>query len=102
MRDERFAGAQIKYDLWDVEINRYLGQFEDESEALDLVLTLVSHYGAAYADDLELGGVTAEGETAPSLSGAALITRAEQVLSRIQHESHAKAKSTAQKARLMA
>jgi hypothetical protein len=71
----------MKYDLWDVEINRYVGQFEEESEALELVRRQVSHYSAAYADDLELSAVTAEGEALEPLSGAALIARAEEVLS---------------------
>src|ERR671918_99793 len=76
----------MTFDLWDVETNKYLGQFPDESEALVLVRTLVSNFGAAYADDLELGGITAEGEVLESLSGAALIARADEVLSTRQND----------------
>lgn len=71
----------MEYSLWDVESNKYLGRYEDETEALVLVRTLVSHYGPEYADDLELGGKTADGEILDSLSGAALIARADTVLS---------------------
>jgi hypothetical protein len=76
----------MKFDLWDVETNKYLGHFDDESEALVLVRTLVSNFGPAYADDLEMGGITDEGESLESLSGAALIARADEVLSR--HVNH--------------
>ncbi len=84
MPHEKSEAAEIKFDLWDVEINRYLGQFKDEADALALVRTLVSHYGPAHADDVELGGITAEGEIIPSLSGAALLSRAERVLAQPQ------------------
>jgi hypothetical protein len=76
----------MKFDLWDVETNKYLGHYEDESDALALVRTLVSHFGPAYANDLELGGITDDGEILASLSGAALIARAEEVLSRRQND----------------
>jgi hypothetical protein len=76
----------MKFDLWDVETNKYLGHYEDEAEALVLVRTLVSNYGPAFADDLELGGITDEGETLESLSGAALIARADEVLSARQND----------------
>lgn len=89
-------GATMIYDLWDVEVNRYLGRFEDESEALVLVRTLVNHYGAAYADDLELGGISVEGEVLEPLSGPALIARADTVLAhKIDPQRRARQKVTA-------
>jgi len=71
----------MKFDLWDVQTNQYLGSYEDEAEALVLVRTLVSNFGAAYADDLELGGTMDDGDAFASRSGAALISRADEVLS---------------------
>lgn len=90
----------MMFDLWDVQINRYLGQYEDESEALALVLTLVKHYGPAYADDLELGGITAEGEVLESISGATLIARADEILSRRQTDPGKQELSLARKSRM--
>lgn len=76
----------MKFDLWDVETNKYLGHFDDESDALVLVRTLVTNLGSAYADDLELGGISDDGEALASLSGAALIARADEVLSTRQND----------------
>jgi len=72
----------VKFDLWVVQTNQYLGSDEDEAEALVLVRTLVSNFGPAYADDLELGGTMDDGEVLASRSGAALAARADEVLAR--------------------
>ncbi len=71
----------MAFDLWDVGTNQFLGHYEHEADALILVRTLVSNFGSAYADDLELGGSTVDGEALESFSGAALIARADDVLS---------------------
>jgi hypothetical protein len=70
----------VKYNLWDTESSSFLGHFEDESEVMTLVRTLISHYGDAYAHDLGLGRVTDDGEILEALSGASLIARADEVL----------------------
>ena len=70
----------LKYNLWDTEVGRYLGQFNDEKEALHLVRILVSHYGNEYADDLSLGCEAADGTFGEPLSGTDLLARAEAVL----------------------
>ena len=70
----------MKYNLWDIEVNRYLGHFEDEKEALTLVRMLLDHHGQEYAEDLGLGRVTDEGEILEPLSGAALVARVDEVL----------------------
>ena len=63
------------YDLWDVEIKKYLGRFETEAEALALVRGLLDANGDDYAADLELGAVEDEfGER--NLTGVALAQRA--------------------------
>ena len=51
----------LKYNLWDTEVGRYLGQFSDEKEALHLVRILVRHHGEEYAEDLSLGCVAEDG-----------------------------------------
>lgn len=71
----------MTYTLWDTETSNLFGQFEDESEVLALVRTLVNNYGARYADDLGLGRVTEDGAILEPLSGEALIARVEEVLS---------------------
>lgn len=69
----------MKYRLWDIDINRLFGTFDNEAEALGLVRTLVKSYGAAYADDLALGCEREDGTFAEPLTGAALVARAERV-----------------------
>lgn len=70
----------MRYNLWDVETNGYFGQYEDEDKALALVKTLVSRYGAGYADSLVLGSVGDDGKIGEPLSGAALMARANVVI----------------------
>jgi hypothetical protein len=70
----------VEYSLWDVQTNRYLGCFEDEKQALELVRKLVNHYGPSYAEILDLGVINGEGEPVEPLSGASLIARVEEVL----------------------
>jgi hypothetical protein len=65
----------MKYNLWGTEFGRYLGYFEDERKALELVRMLLDHHGDDYANDLGLGRVTDQGEILEPLMGAALIAR---------------------------
>jgi hypothetical protein len=74
----------MKYNLWDTETSHYLGQFEDETEALTLVRTLISRFGKSYAEVLSLGRVTDEGDVLEPLSGLALIARVDAVLADAQ------------------
>ena len=74
----------MEYSLWDVQTNSYLGRFHDEKDALLLVRALVNHYGPNYAEILDLGAITDEGEALEPLTGAALIRRTEEVLGRPQ------------------
>lgn len=75
----------MRYTPWDIETSNQFCQFEDERDVLALVRALVNHYGPRYADDLGLGRVTARGVILEPLSGEALISRVEAVLS--GHES---------------
>lgn len=61
----------MTYELWDVTINRLLGEYAREDVALQEVLALVEHFGEAHADNLVLMGVQDDG-----LSGPALVARA--------------------------
>jgi hypothetical protein len=70
----------LKYNLWDTEVGRYLGEFSDEKEALHLVRILVGHHGKEYAEDLSLGCVAEDGTYGEPLSGAELLARTEAVL----------------------
>lgn len=65
------------YRLWDIDINRLFGTFDDEAEALDLVRTLLSTYGEAYAEVLVLGCERGDGSFTQPLTGAALVERAQ-------------------------
>ena len=70
----------MKFSLWDVETNSYLGRFDDEREALALVRTLVDHYGPSYADRLDLGAITDDENPQDPISGAALLARVSEIL----------------------
>jgi hypothetical protein len=76
----------MKFNLWDIEVGRYLGQFDDEKEALSLVRMLLQHHGEAYAEELGLGRVSDEGEILESLSGTALVARIDAVFVRDEDE----------------
>jgi hypothetical protein len=64
-----------QFDLWDVELGKYLGRFERESDAIEFVRALLDRYGDAYADDLALGATDDE-DGSENLTGAALAERA--------------------------
>jgi hypothetical protein len=81
---------KLTYNLWDTEVTRNLGQFDDEREALHLVRILVRHHGVGYANDLSLGSVAEDGSFGEPLSGAALIARFEAVLGDCEYESEQK------------
>ena len=61
----------MTYDLWDVELRKYFGQFDSEIEALSVVRSLIDAYGDDYADDMELAGE----DDRPNLTGRALVER---------------------------
>lgn len=69
----------MKYRLWDTDINRLFGAFDNEAEALAMVRTLIESYGDAYADDLALGCERLDGSFTPPLIGTALIARTRRV-----------------------
>ena len=66
----------MRTHLWDTDINRLFGTSDTEAEALACVRALLESYGAAYADDLAMGGERSDGTFAVPLTGAALIERA--------------------------
>ncbi len=66
----------MKYRLWDTDINRLFGTFDNEDEALVLVRTLIGNYGESYAKDLALGWERQDGSFTAPLTGAALVERA--------------------------
>jgi hypothetical protein len=70
----------MEYSQWDIQANRYLGRFEDERQALELVRTLVNHYGPDYAEILDLGFASDTVDEVEPLSGAALLARVDEVL----------------------
>jgi hypothetical protein len=69
----------MKYRLWDIDINRLFGTFDNEDEALALAGTLISSYGDAYAADLALGCERSDGSFTSPLTGHELIARVQQV-----------------------
>ncbi len=64
------------YDLWDIETNNAVGRFGSETEALDVVRTLLEAFGDAYADELQLGGEDGFGRSLVPVGGAALVALA--------------------------
>jgi hypothetical protein len=82
MEDAARSGKQMTvktYRLWDTDVNRLFGTFDDEAAALELVRTLLNRYGEAYAEDLALGGEQRDGSFGPPLTGAALVARTKQL-----------------------
>lgn len=67
----------MRYRVWDTDINRLFGTYDNEGEALSLVSTLVSRYGEGYAEDLAVGCEREDGSFTAPLSGAALLKRAD-------------------------
>jgi hypothetical protein len=61
------------YHLWDTEVGKYLGRYQDEDEALATVRVLVSHYGRDYAESLALGREDDDGIALEPLSGDTLL-----------------------------
>ena len=70
-------GTSMHLELWDIGAGRGIARYRSEDEALALVRALLKRYGAAYADDLDLGIEDDEGNTVESITGAALVARAE-------------------------
>jgi hypothetical protein len=70
----------VKYNLWDIEVARYLGHFEDEREALARVRLLLDQHGDEYAAELALGRVTDEGQILDPLTGTLLLARVNELL----------------------
>jgi len=66
----------MRYHLWDTDINKLLGVFAAEEEALALVRALVSRSGEAVAQDLSLGHDGEDGARPEPISGTALLARA--------------------------
>lgn len=69
----------MHYRVWDTDINHLFGTYDSEEDALALVRTLVSQYGKEYAADLAVGGESETGAFTQPLTGAALLSRAEDV-----------------------
>lgn len=67
----------MRYRVWDTDIGRLFGSFDNPEEALALVGTLVGTYGIDYAEDLALGCEFDDGSFTEPLSGAALVACAE-------------------------
>lgn len=65
----------MRYRVWDTDINRLFGTYDNEAEALSWVRTLLSRYGDGYADDLAVGCEREDGSFTEPLSGAALRQR---------------------------
>jgi hypothetical protein len=62
----------MTYELWDVSINRLLGEFAQEVEALQEALVLIDHFGEGHAANLLVIG----DETEDGVTGIALVARA--------------------------
>ncbi len=65
----------MQYTVLDIGINKLLGTFSTESEALALARALVDANGVDYTDDLSIGWMDDAGRYGEPLSGAALLAR---------------------------
>jgi hypothetical protein len=69
----------MTYRVFDININKLFGVFPTEAEDMRLVSVLLRD-DEGYADDLAVSCEADDGTFAPALSGAALIARAEAVM----------------------
>ena len=67
--------TDLRYRLWDIDINRLYGTFATEAEALEFARVLIHKHGDAYADHLALGREHEDGSITVPLASAALISR---------------------------
>ena len=65
----------MHYDLWDIAVAKYLGRFDTEAEALQMVRALLATNGDAYTEDLVLSS-TEDRRGAHNLTGEALLQQA--------------------------
>lgn len=75
----------MAFNLWDVEVGKQLGHFENEKDAMTFVQKLVAHYGEDYAGELGLGRIDDDGHILEPLSGEALLSRSREVLDDCSH-----------------
>jgi hypothetical protein len=71
------------YELWDVDVGNCVAYEHSEVAMAKLVRTLVTHYGDAYANDLDLTIEDGADVVLGHFRGAALIRWAEEVMRRI-------------------
>jgi hypothetical protein len=69
----------MTYRVVDTRINKLFGAYETEEEALTFVRALVGANGDDYAGDLAVSHERMDGSFGESLSGAALVARAEAI-----------------------
>jgi hypothetical protein len=65
----------MHYDVWDTDINKYLGRFTEDADVFAMVRTLIDHYGPEYAESLSIGRVSGDGTILPPITGDELLKR---------------------------
>jgi len=69
----------MKHTLLDTSINRLMGTYDSEAEALAYVRALLKVNDATFADDLALSAERSDGSFTKPVTGADLVARAEDV-----------------------
>jgi len=69
----------MKHTLFDTSINRLMGTYGSEAEALAYVQALLSVNDATFADELALSAERSDGSFTKPVTGADLVARAEEV-----------------------
>jgi len=69
----------MAYMVFDTSINRVMGVYETEDDALSYVRALLRVNDADFADDLAIAEELRDGRYGAPLTGADLVTRAEEV-----------------------
>jgi hypothetical protein len=65
----------MHYDVWDTDINKYLGRFTDDADVFSMIGTLIDEYGPDYAECLSVGRVSGDGTILPPITGDELLAR---------------------------
>lgn len=63
----------MHYDLWDIDLGKYLGRFTDQDALLTTIRTLIDHYGPAMAESLSVGRVASDGSVLDPITGDDLL-----------------------------
>lgn len=73
MKCSALTNQPSTYRVWDTDIGKLFGTYDNENAALDFIRILINTYGEGSANDLTLSREYPDGSFAEPLSGPALL-----------------------------